>query len=238
MCLILLIFLFGTLQPTDVITDNTTPSHDSWNSLVKEFVQKNGNVDYKGFKRKEVELNKYLAYLAGFSPSPAWPINEKLAYYINLYNAGTVALILENYPVESIKDIKNPWGKERIKIGDETVSLGHIENRILRKMNEPRIHFAINCASHSCPKLLNEAYTSDKMEEQLQEVTFNFVNDSSKNKIKESSLELSAIFKWYKSDFTEKRSLITYLQPYTNISIKEDAKISYLSYDWRLNEGN
>ena len=103
-------------------------------------------------------------------------------------------------------------------------------------MNEPRIHFAINCASFSCPKLVNEAYTADKMEKQLQAATFNFINDPSKNKITENSLELSAIFKWYKSDFTEKRSLITYLQPYKKISLKEDAKISYVSYDWQLNE--
>jgi hypothetical protein len=103
-------------------------------------------------------------------------------------------------------------------------------------MNEPRIHFAINCASYSCPKLVNEAYTPDKLEKQLEVATFNFINDPGKNKITENSLELSAIFKWYKSDFTEKRSLITYLQPYTRISIKEDAKISYIAYDWDLNE--
>jgi hypothetical protein len=121
-------------------------------------------------------------------------------------------------------------------VGDKTISLGDIEHKILRKMNEPRIHFAINCASFSCPKLVNEAYTADKMEKQLQAATFNFTNDPSKNKITENSLELSAIFKWYKSDFTEKRSLITYLQPYTKITLKEDARISYVSYDWQLNE--
>jgi hypothetical protein len=225
------------MQPSEIIEGNAMPKHDSWNILVKEYVQKNGNVDYEGFKGKEAELKKYLAYLAGFDPSASWSQNEKLAYYINLYNAGTVALILEYYPVESIKDISRPWGQNRIKVGEKTLSLGDIEHKILRKMNEPRIHFAINCASYSCPKLLNEAYTPDKMEMQLQAATFNFINDRSKNRITENSLELSAIFKWYKSDFTEKRSLITYLQPYTKISINKGAKISYLSYDWRLNEG-
>ncbi|NNJ89269.1 MAG: DUF547 domain-containing protein [Eudoraea sp.] len=237
MYFLILFFVLGYMPPSEVMADTEMPGHDSWNVLVKEFVQKNGNVDYKGFKEKETELKKYLIYLEGFTPTVAWSQNEKLAYYINLYNAGTIALILENYPVESIKDIKRPWGKARLKIGDDSVSLGHIEHRILRKMHEPRIHFAINCASYSCPKLLNEAYTADKMEKQLQEATFNFVNDPSKNKIAENSLELSAIFKWFKGDFTDKRSLITYLQPYTKISIKKDAKISYLSYDWRLNEG-
>jgi len=234
---LLLFLVLSVTQPAIGETVIEIPSHESWDVLVKEFVKKNGNVDYRGFKGKEADLKKYIDYLASFTPSVSWSQNEKLAYYINLYNAGTVALILEHYPVESIKDIKSPWGKARLRIGDDAVSLGHIENRILRKMNEPRIHFAINCASLSCPKLLNEAYTADKMEKQLQAATVNFINDPGKNKITESSLELSAIFKWYKSDFTEKRSLITYLQPYTKISLMKDAKISYLSYDWRLNEG-
>lgn len=234
---LLLFLVLSVTQPAIGETVIEIPSHESWDVLVKEFVKKNGNVDYRGFKGKETDLKKYIDYLASFTPSVSWSQNEKLAYYINLYNAGTVALILEHYPVESIKDIKSPWGKARLRIGDDAVSLGHIENRILRKMNEPRIHFAINCASLSCPKLLNEAYTADKMEKQLQAATVNFINDPGKNKITESSLELSAIFKWYKSDFTEKRSLITYLQPYTKISLMKDAKISYLSYDWRLNEG-
>jgi hypothetical protein len=234
---ILLFFVLSISQPTEVIASIEMPRHDSWNILVKEYVKKNGDVDYKSFKTKEAELKKYIAYLTSFTPVDAWSQNEKLAYYINLYNAGTVALILENYPLESIKDIKSPWGKARLEIGSEPISLGDLEHKILRKMNEPRIHFAINCASYSCPKLLNEAYTPDKMEKQLQAVTSNFINDPSKNKITANSLELSAIFKWYKSDFTQKRSLITYLQPYTKISLKKDAKISYLSYDWRLNEG-
>lgn len=234
---LLLFLVLSITQPGKRETTTEMPKHHSWDLLVKKFVENDGNVNYRGFKGKEVELKKYLEYLSRFTPSVAWTQNEKLAYYINLYNAGTVALILENYPVKSIKDIKSPWGKARLRIGEDRVSLGHIEHRILRKMNEPRIHFAINCASYSCPKLLNEAYTADNMEKQLQAATFHFVNDTSKNKITENSLELSAIFKWYKRDFTEKRSLISYLQPYTNVSLKKDTKISYLPYDWRLNEG-
>ncbi len=221
-----------------VIPEGTAPApkHTAWNILLKEFVNKKGDVAYARFKTKEKELNDYLDYLGENAPATNWTHNETLAYYINMYNAATVALILENYPIKSIKDIWRPWGQNRVKVGDKTISLGDIEHKILRKMNEPRIHFAINCASFSCPKLVNEAYTPDKMEKQLQAATFNFINDPGKNKITENSLELSAIFKWYKSDFTEKRSLITYLQPYTKISLKKDAKITYVSYDWQLNE--
>ena len=233
--LIALLIWWGT---PPVIPNGTAPApkHTAWNILLKEFVNEKGDVAYARFKTKEKGLNNYLDYLGKNAPATNWSHNETLAYYINLYNAATVALILENYPIKSIKDIWRPWGQDRVKVGDKTISLGDIEHKILRKMNEPRIHFAINCASFSCPKLVNEAYTADKMEKQLQAATFNFINDPSKNKITENSLELSAIFKWYKSDFTEKRSLITYLQPYTKITLKEDAKISYVSYDWQLNE--
>lgn len=100
--------------------------------------------------------------LSAQAPDKTWSVQELLAYYINLYNAYTVDLILKNYPVKSIKDLNGPWTKAIVPIGDIRMSLGGIENSILRKMNEPRIHFALNCASVSCPKLLNEAYSAKK----------------------------------------------------------------------------
>ncbi|MGB5647904.1 DUF547 domain-containing protein [Muriicola sp.] len=233
---LILMIAFTFIQPPQDVLTTDRPRHDSWNVLLQEYVLNNGDVKYKQFKNQEAELKKYIAYLGKFTPSDSWSQHEKLAYYINLYNAGTIALILENYPLESIKDINRPWGKKRLRIGKDSISLGDLEHKILRKMNEPRIHFAINCASYSCPKLLNEAYTPAKMEKQLKAVTVNFINDSSKNKITANRLELSAIFKWYKGDFMEKRSLITYLQPYTKVTLMNDAKITYLPYDWRLNE--
>lgn len=212
------------------------PEHTAWNTLLKEFVNEKGDVAYARFKTKEKELNAYLDYLGENAPATNWTQNETLAYYINMYNAATVALILENYPVKSIKDIWRPWGQDRLMVGDKTLSLGDIEHRILRKMNEPRIHFAINCASFSCPKLKNEAYTAARMEAQLQEATEDFINDTTKNILTPNALQLSAIFKWYKGDFMEKRPLIAYIQPYTRVPLSPDAKISYLPYDWNLNE--
>ena len=116
------------------------------------------------------------------------------------------------------------------------VSLGDIEHQILRKMEEPRIHFAINCASYSCPKLLNEAYTASQLEFQLQKATKGFISDSSRNQISSEKLHLSNIFKWYKKDFTQQGSVINYIQPYIAINIPTDAEINYLKYDWSLNE--
>jgi len=145
-------------------------------------------------------------------------------------------LILENYPTESIKDIKNPWGKNWVKTGDGILSLGDIEHKVLRKMNEPRIHFAINCASYSCPKLLNQAFTAEQMERQLHSVTLDFINDVSRNSISREKMLLSNIFKWYKKDFTENGSLADYIKPYTKVKIDTNTDIDYLKYDWNLNE--
>ena len=211
-------------------------SHDKWDQFLKKYVDDQGNVDYKNAKHDAGQLNKYLDYLASNPISNTAQKEERLAYYINLYNAGTVQLILENYPLVSIKDIFRPWGKDRLMIGDDDYSLGEIEHDILRKMDEPRIHFAINCASFSCPKLLNEAFTASKMELLLEKATSNFINDTTKNKISSNSIGLSKIFKWYKGDFSEKNSLIDYINTYSHVEISPNPKIKYLTYDWRLNE--
>lgn len=233
----LLISCFGQ-NPSQVNYENSveTLDHASWDILLNKYVDDIGNVDYRNFMNDADKLNTYLDHLAKNPISNTAQKEERLAYYINLYNAGTVQLILENYPLESIKDIFRPWGKDRVMIGDDKYSLGGIEHDVLRKMNEPRIHFAINCASFSCPKLSNEAYTASKIEEQLEKATSSFINDRSKNKITSNSVGLSKIFKWYKADFTGKNDLVDYINNYSDIEILADPEINYITYDWRLNE--
>ncbi|HMB63936.1 MAG TPA: DUF547 domain-containing protein [Eudoraea sp.] len=212
-----------------------TLDHSAWNTLLKKYVDTAGNVDYKSLKNDKNKLDEYLGYLAGNVPSGS-DEKEKLAYYINLYNAATVKLILDHYPVKSIKDINAPWDKKWVHLGEKLVSLGDIEHKILRRMNEPRIHFAINCASYSCPKLLNEAFTSSQLELQLQKAARDFVGDPSRNKIASDRLQLSNIFKWYIKDFTENSALVVYIDQLSDTAIAADAKIDYLKYDWSLNE--
>ncbi len=212
------------------------PNHEQWNALLATYVNDKGDVNYKSFLGDIKLLEDYLNHLAENSPKKDWSKNEKLAYYINLYNAATVKLILDNYPTKSIKDIKNPWGKDWVKTGEGLLSLGDIEHKILRKMNEPRIHFAINCASFSCPKLLNKAFMASQMEAQLQRTTHDFINDRTRNIISKDKIQLSNIFKWYKKDFTENGSLTDYIKPYTEVNIDADTDIDYLKYDWNLNE--
>ena len=210
--------------------------HGTWDELLKKYVSEEGMVNYQGFKRDREKLDKYLKMLSSQTPDDSWTTNQLLAYYINLYNAYTVDLILRNYPVKSIKDINGAWTNEFIKIGKKEISLGGVENSLLRKMNEPRIHFAINCASISCPKLMNEAYTSNRMEAQLEKATSEFVN-SDKNEISQNSAKLSSIFDWYKADFTENGlSIIEYVNKYANTKLKPGASISFKEYNWNLND--
>ncbi|MEP5914228.1 MAG: DUF547 domain-containing protein, partial [Flavobacteriaceae bacterium] len=119
--------------PSDSVaftTQTSRPDHTPWNELLKKHVDIDGNVNYSAFGNDLVDLNAYLKHLSKNAPTPAWDKNEKLAYYINLYNAATVKLILDNYPTESIKDIPNRWKKNWIYIGKEITSLNDIEHEI------------------------------------------------------------------------------------------------------------
>ena len=160
----------------------------------------------------------------------------QLAFWINAYNAFTVDLIIKHYPVTSIKEIKNPWKQRLWKLGNTMYSLGEIEHDILRKMKEPRIHFAIVCASYSCPKLLNEAYNTDNIEQQLSNASKDFLSDQKRNYITKDTLKISKIFDWFSRDFKQNGSLIDFLNLYASVEISPKAKISYQDYNWALNE--
>lgn len=221
-------------------------SHDMWTTLLKKYVSIDGKVDYKGFKQDKALFEMYLNLLSEHRPDPdKWTKEEQIAYWINAYNAFTIKLIIDHYPLESIKDItkvniplvSSPWTIKFFKIGGEDFDLDKIEHKILRKdFNEPRIHFAVNCASVSCPKLRNEAYSAEKLDEQLDSQAKHFLNESGKNELSKNELKLSKIFKWFTGDFTQDQTLIEFLNRYSEVEISEDAKIDYLEYSWELNE--
>ena len=219
-----------------VVTNAQNIDHSKWNALLQTHVSDNGNVNYKGFKNDEERLHDYLEYLSENQPKSSSTKNEKLAYWINAYNAFTIKLIIDNYPIKSIKDIEKPWDKKFIPIGAKLLSLNHIEHEILRKMNEPRIHFAIVCASYSCPKLKNKAYTANRLETQLTNATKGFLADKNRNEISENNLKLSKIFKWFVKDFTVNGSLIDFLNKHSEVKISAKAKKRYVEYNWALNE--
>lgn len=222
------------------------PSHEIFDDLLKSNVV-GDQVDYKGFINSKVKFEKYLDLLSENPPDKSkWSKKEQLAYWINAYNAFTIKLIIDNYPVESIQDlhptiyiplVRTVWHKKFFKIGEVEMNLDEVEHNILRKeFNEPRIHFAINCASFSCPPLRNEAFTADKIDKQLEEQAVTFVNDSERNKISAKSAEVSKIFSWFSKDFTKEGSLIQFLNKYSEVKLNKDAKIEYLDYYWSLND--
>ncbi|PQJ77319.1 DUF547 domain-containing protein [Polaribacter glomeratus] len=211
-----------------------------FNDLLQKHVSKNGIVDYKSFKKDENKLDTFLFYLEKTSLEKNWSTNKQKAFWINAYNAYTIKIILENYPLKSIMDIKqngnSAWKIPFAKVGGKTYTLDYIEHEILRKtLFDPRIHVGVNCASGSCPKLSNTAFTEKNIESELSRLMKDFINDASRNKISKDKIEISSLFDWFKDDFTKNGSIIDYINSYTKIQISSDAKISYLIYNWTLN---
>jgi len=230
-------------------------SHQLFTEILNQHV-KNGLVNYKELK-KDTRLEKYLAQLSN-TDLEKLSRNEKLAFWINAYNAFTFQVIVENYPVESITDLntggkiigyllgKTVWDKAFISISKKKYSLGDIEHKILRKMNEPRIHFSIVCASISCPPLRNEAFEVDKIEQQLKDQAVQFINDPARNyfDIKKKKAYLSKIFSWFSEDFgNSDDNILKFVSQYLPENNSSDIKnnlskwdISYKEYNWNLNE--
>lgn len=218
--------------------------HNVWTLLLSQHVKSNGLVDYGVFKQDESKLDNYLTYLSGNAPNPTWKEAEQLAYWINAYNAFTVKLVLDHFPIASIKEIggdvpmiNSPWDIKFFKLGGVDFDLNTIEHEILRKLfDEPRIHFAINCASISCPVLRNEAYTAEQLEKQLQDQTLKFLFDASKNNLDTSPVQLSPIFSWFESDFTKEGKLVKYVNQFLTKPLPVKSQIKYKDYDWGLNQ--
>ncbi len=208
--------------------------HKLFDAFLHKYVSLTGDVNYKMMKSHQIELESYINLLQNNPLKNNWTRNQKLAYWINTYNAFTLKLILDNYPVSSITDIAGgkPWDKKWIPLGGKVYSLNQIENDIIRpQFKEPRIHFAVNCAAKSCPKLGNFAYTAGNLNAKLTSQTKAFVN-SSENEMSSNNIKISKIFEWYKSDFGV---LNTFLNKYSTTKINTDATVEYNEYDWSLN---
>ena len=218
-------------------------NHSQWTELLQKNVDPYGKVNYQGFREDEKALDEYLKMLGENEPQGWWEVNEQKAFWINAYNAFTVKLILNNYPLESIKQIKegdnNAWNIPFIKIGDKMYTLDYIEHTMLRaQFSDSRIHFAVNCTAISCPPLRNKAYSGKNLDIELRLATRTFINDKRFNAITESRVQVSQIFSWFKDDFLkEEESIQAYLNKNTpHIEVKKDATVSFMNYNWGLNE--
>ena len=227
--------------------------HQSFDTLLQKYVDENGMVNYRswrGNKTDRTALKTYLENLSRANPKLTAKKKAKLAYWINAYNALTIEGILRVYPTSSIRNHTaklfgyNIWKNLYLYSGNTRITLDEIEHKVLRTMGEPRIHFAIVCASIGCPRLLDEAYTADKLEDQLATNSKDFFSRSQNLQVdrENSKLNLSSIMSWFGSDFgSSSANQIQAISPY----FPDDAKafvrkggyrIGYLDYNWDLNE--
>jgi len=220
-----------------LVSVNDIHAHQTWHEVLQAHVNNQGMVDYAAIKKEPSKLNRYLSMLEQNPVQDQWDRSQKLAYWINAYNAFTVKLIIDNYPLKSIRDIDRPWGKKFIQLGNQSYSLNQIEHDIIRPdFDEPRIHFALVCAAVSCPRLLNQAYVPDKLDQQLELQTRYFLNQSGKNKLGSEKVSISKLFNWYTKDFTAQGTVIDFLNQYSSVTITSNAKVDYQDYDWSLND--
>jgi len=235
------LFLFF-LPVTGEAFDQT---HSQWTTLLSQYVHE-GRVDYQGFLKEKIILDQYLQELV--SPTQKefrkWTKDQQLAFWINAYNAFTVKIILDRYPVKSIKRVPGVWDRFTFNAAGQRVTLNQIEHFILRaEFREPRIHMAIVCASKGCPPLRNEAYMAAKLDEQLDDNATQFFKDPLKAQWnpKKNTLLLSPIFSWFHEDFGSPRNLLLFVKKYLPEEIAnqiEEGKtdVRWLAYDWSLNE--
>ncbi|REG83243.1 DUF547 domain-containing protein [Marinomonas pollencensis] len=260
----ILVLLLALFAGQNALANTMVFDHSRWHDLLQRHVVllKEGQaseVDYQGFADDKAQLDSYLTSLSGVTQKQfdAWPKNDQLAWLINAYNAWTVELILTKWPdLTSIKDLgslfRSPWSKKFIPLLGEKRSLDNIEHTLIRgsdRYQDPRIHFAVNCASIGCPALANQAYQGDNLDKLLAQQTQLFLADRSRNRLQGDSLALSSIFKWYREDFEKGwhgyHSLEAFLLDHTaDLALTpmaveqlkiESLDIEFLDYDWHLN---
>ena len=238
-----LLLAIAGLTPAALSWAAETVDHSLFDELLNAYI-KDGRVDYEGLKQEESKLDQYLDLLNQTNPENL-PQDEQFALYANAYNAYTIKLILENYPVKSIKDIgsllKTPWKIKFVKLGGETYTLDNIEHDILRpQFQDPRVHFAVNCAAKDCPPLFPEAFRADILDEQLDHNTRMFLNNPEKTYLKGDELWVTRIFTWFGEDFN--KDPLSFVLKYAEGDFKKELearkdqiKVKYLDYDWSLN---
>lgn len=230
------VLLYGLFSAPVSAFDQT---HKGWDTIVSTYVD-GDSFNYRGLKPHSDNVGAYLKSMAEVREPEfeGWSVDEQLAYLINLYNAATIDLILKNYPVKSIKEINSgkPWELKTTSLFGKMISLDQLENEVIRgQYEEPRIHFAVNCASVGCPSLREDAYVASKLDVQLEEQTKKFMGDEKHNRIEGDTLVLSPIFDWYGSDFKKSGdSIIGFIGKYLPAS--KGKGITFGEYDWSLNE--
>jgi hypothetical protein len=269
--------MFGCtkIEPTtftdEQVVEPRILSHASFDRLLQRFVDHEGRVNYSALKQDSRDLDQYYHLIATFSPDSHPDLfpseSHKLAYWINAYNATAIKTVLTYYPISSVLDVKPPAALfflseksgffvfQRLTYGGKTTSLYYLGNRVIReRFQEPRIHFALNCAALGCPRLPGQAFSGEDLERQLDQETRKFLSEARNFRIDHSgkTIYMSSIFKWYEDDFLNwyqknysesKASLVNYIALYLTsdkaAELKEHGNqyaLRFLPYDWGLND--
>lgn len=242
-----------TVEPAEAVSAPESFDHGAFTALLQEVVDERGFVDYAALVADPAPLDAYLVRLAATDPSNL-PEADRLAFWLNTYNAYTLKLIVDNYPVGSIRDVvggafvplvNTPFKVEFVTVGGEVMTLDDVEHGTIRKeFDEPRIHFALVCAAQSCPPLRDEAYAGDRLDAQLDDQARRFLHNPAKNRVPadESAIALSKIFSWFGGDFGGTAdALQAFLAPYFDGDVRAKLEagayyVDFLSYDWSLND--
>ncbi|WP_083253288.1 DUF547 domain-containing protein [Flavivirga aquatica] len=224
--LLLLVCLSGFSQTIDLT---------AYDKFLKDHVSSKGVVDFDKVLENIDELHEITRSFSKISPNNGWSISEKKAYWINFYNANVIKLLAKHYPIKSINYVQNAFSIKDIDYAGSKISLDDVEHDILRKLEDPRIHFALYSTAMSSPILKRTAYENDSVERDLGLATSNFLNDPTKNKIGSSLSKLSKIFQWYSDDFANLKDMISFINKHSGgAKINAKTKVLYMDYDWNL----
>lgn len=233
--LFILTFLFLAFSVSEGHSQTVQNFFDEADALFKSYVS-DGKVDYAAIKNNPDKLNSVLEtakHISVFINDP----KIYQAFWINAYNLSVIKGIIDNYPIKSPLDKKGFFDKTKYDLGGTSITLNEIENKNLRaQFDDARFHFVLVCGALGCPPIISKAYTASNLENLLEQQTINALNDNTFIKVTEKIVAFSEIFKWYKEDFVkEGQTEIDFLNDYRIEKVPKDAKVTYYSYDWRLN---
>lgn len=228
-----IIFLFAiSIGYGQSTADFFSKADTFFNSYVKD-----GRVNYKTIKSNPASLNELVDIAKSITVSKE-NANEYQAFWINGYNISVIKTVIDNYPISSPLKKTGFFDGIKQEIGGKKITLNDIENKLLRGnfKSEPRFHFVLVCAGLGCPPIINKAYKPDTLDSQLETQTKIALNDPKFIRVNKSKVQVSQIFEWYKSDFTQNGKLTSYIDGYRNEKFPEKVKLSYYQYDWTLND--
>jgi len=234
------VLLVATLSIVGATASQAQNWMEPYNKLLGKYVT-SGGVKYAAWKSNAADMQALQAVVDGIAKESISGLDKRqqLAFYLNAYDAWILHEALAKYPTASVKDtFFTFFTAKKITVAGQQTSFKALEDNVIRKLGEPRVHFALNCASRSCPPLNREAFSAPKLEEQFEKLAKGFVNSERgvKYNAAAKTAELSKIFDWYKDDFNAVGGPLAFINKRRGTPLPADAKISYQEYDWGLNE--